>query len=117
MSFDFDAALAEILADAPAISAIPAINTQNQRYDVAISLRHTRDSDNINSGIATQSQKNRIRNNLNIKDNRENRRNRNAASQTTPLPGYSSEAIRQGVAEAFADWEAMNRPHDPRAWE
>lgn len=29
---------------------------------------------------------------------------------------YSPEAIRQGVAEAFADWEAMNDPHDPRAW-
>lgn len=29
---------------------------------------------------------------------------------------YSPDAIRQGVAEAFDDWEAMNDPHDPRAW-
>lgn len=33
-----------------------------------------------------------------------------------PGKGYPPEAIRQGVAEAFEDWEAMNDPHDPRAW-
>ena len=38
--------------------------------------------------------------------------------QVIPWPGlgYSPEAIRQGVAAAFEDWEAMNDPHDPRAW-
>lgn len=25
--------------------------------------------------------------------------------------------IRQGVAEAFKDWEALNNPHDPKAWQ
>lgn len=30
--------------------------------------------------------------------------------------GFPPDAIRQGVTEAFEDWEAMNDPHDPRAW-
>lgn len=29
---------------------------------------------------------------------------------------YPPEAIRQGVAEAFADYAATDDPHDPRAW-
>lgn len=29
---------------------------------------------------------------------------------------YPPEAIRAGVTDAFTDWQAMNNPHDPRAW-
>lgn len=37
-------------------------------------------------------------------------------ANATPLSGWSPEVIRQGVAQAFEDYEAMNDPHDPRAW-
>lgn len=33
-----------------------------------------------------------------------------------PFHVYAPEAIRQGVAHAFADHEAKNDPLDPRAW-
>lgn len=33
-----------------------------------------------------------------------------------PATPYHLDAIRQGVTDAFADFEAMNDPYDPRAW-
>lgn len=40
------------------------------------------------------------------------------SAKVIPWPGrgYPPEAIRQGVAEAFADYRATDDPQDPRAW-
>ncbi|WP_156929534.1 hypothetical protein [Paracoccus sp. J55] len=97
MTFDFDAALAEILAEPVATSATFATSEQNQVANAATNLRHTCDTAGhkvpCRNGVAAVSQDKALNNN-------ECRNVANVASQIIPRPGrsYSPEAVRQDVA-------------------
>ncbi|MTH77564.1 hypothetical protein [Paracoccus aestuariivivens] len=109
MTFDFDAALAEILTDAPATIATFATNDNDQQLTPATPPRPRCDTagrkEPCRNDVAAVSQAKALNNKecLNVA---------NVAGQVLPVPPRIAAAIHA----AFEDYAATNDSFDARAW-